>query len=79
MDVNMTCKGLMENDYDQIYNDLVEMEYDSYSQMTTAQKDELIVKVDNITAAYRSGSRDQFYYFISKYHTDFIDWKLKKY
>lgn len=33
-DVNITCNPLLEHDHTIIYNELVDMEYDGYNNMT---------------------------------------------
>ena len=44
-----------------MYNEMVEMYYKNYSQLNTTQKEELVLKMDNLTTKFRSNTTSDYF------------------
>ena len=73
---NQTCPSTIESTHSNIFNDLTAMYYRNYQTLDEAGRANLIVKIENLTSAYRDGNNATFFSFVQTYHTQYIPWKL---
>ena len=79
LNTNTSCPKTIQTSRSDIYNALSEMYYGNYTELNDAQKEELVLKIENLTAQYRSDSQAEYFDFVTEYHTTFLEWKLVDY